>query len=487
MLFLMLISLYTSRVILNALGVEDFGIYNVVGGVVSMFSLISASLTASISRFITYELGTGLKENLNKVFSSSVTIQIGLSIILLILAETIGLWFVNYKLVIPEARMNAANWCYQLSVFSFIIGLISIPYNAVIIAHEKMSAFAYISILEAVGKLTVAWLLLVNPIDRLIFYAILIVLIAFAVRLMYTWYCKKHFDECAYRFVYDKSLFKKMFGFAGWNFFGAGSWILMTQGVNILMNLYFGVAINAARGIAVQVDSAVQKFVSSFTTAIEPQITKSYAVGLHDEMFSLMCRGAKFSFFLMLIMAAPILCETGQILTLWIKIYPDYTVSFVRLAIVVSMIHLLSSTMVTGILATGDIKKYQIIIGNLGMLVLPLSWVTFHYGFSPNMAYVVNIIIFVIQLLYRLKLLKEKINFNSLYFVKEVLIRVFVVSILSLFLPILICSEIDETISRLILVISTCIITTLLSILYVGLSQNERSFVFAQIKKRLIR
>ena len=257
MLFMLLVSLYTSRIILKTLGVEDYGIYNVVGGVVAMFSMISTTLASAISRFLTFELGKQDEENTRKIFSTSVTIQLLFCVIILIIAETVGLWFVNAKLVIPHDRLYATNWVYQFSLLSFCISLVSVPYNAAIVAHEKMSAFAYISILEATGKLIVAYLVMVSPMDKLIFYALLLTSIAIIVRIVYGQYCVRHFRECRYNFQFDKALMKNMFGFAGWNFIGASSMILRDQGCNILINLFFGPAVNAARGIANQVKTAV--------------------------------------------------------------------------------------------------------------------------------------------------------------------------------------------------------------------------------------
>ena len=247
MLLTMAISLYTSRVVLHVLGIEDFGIYNVVGGVVAMFSVISGSLSAAISRFITYELGKGDKEKLVRIFSSSVTIQLGLGLVIIILAEVIGVWFLNEKMSIPENRMYAANWVFQLSILTFVINLISVPYNAAIIAHEKMSAFAYISILEVVAKLIIVYMLLLSPIDKLIFYAILMASVALIIRFVYGFYCKRNFEECTYHFILDKELLKKMFGFAGWNFIGTSAGVLRTQGINILLNIYYDPIVNAAR------------------------------------------------------------------------------------------------------------------------------------------------------------------------------------------------------------------------------------------------
>ena len=483
MLFLMIISLYTSRVILNSLGVDDYGIYNVVGGIVTMFSVLSGSLNAAISRFITFELGTGNKEKLKRVFSSSVTIQLGIAVFFVILAETVGLWFLNYKMVIPDNRLVAANWCFQFSIITFAVNLISVPYNAAIIAHEKMSAFAYISIFEGIGKLIIALCIALNPFDRLVFYALMIAVLSWAVRMIYTWYCKKNFDGCTYHFIYDHDLLKKMFGFAGWNFFGAGSWQLMNQGVNLLLNVYFGVAVNAARGIAVQVDTAILQFVNNFTTAVNPQITKSYASGDRSYMFNLVFRGAKFSYFLMLFFAIPIICETEFILKLWLGIVPDYAVAFARLALIVSMIHVLSNTMITAMLATGDIKKYQIIVGGLGMLVFPLAWLFFYLGLPPETAYLATIIIFLCQLVCRLKLLRDMIGMSPLQYLREVMLAVLVVSVSASILPILLVYILDDNFLRFLIVGISSVTCCTLAIWLIGLNSSERHFFIASVNK----
>ena len=329
MLLLMVVSLYTSRVVLNALGVEDFGIYNVVGGVVAMFTVISGSLSAAISRFITFELGKGDGEGLKNTFSAAVTIQLLLSLVIVLLIESVGVWFLNAKMTIPADRLAAANWVLQFSIVTFVINLVSVPYNATIIAHERMSAFAYISIFEAVGKLAVAFLITVSPIDRLVFYAVLMCAVAVSVRLMYGRYCKRHFTECTYRFRWDKELLRRMSGFAGWNFIGAASAVLRDQGGNIVINLFAGPAVNAARGISVQVNNAVTGFVQNFMTALNPQITKSYASGDRDYMMTLIYQGARLSFYMLLLLSLPVLVNTHYILGLWLKTVPGHTVLFV--------------------------------------------------------------------------------------------------------------------------------------------------------------
>lgn len=487
MLLLMVVSLYTSRVVLNALGVEDFGIYNVVGGVVAMFSVISGSLSAAISRFITFELGRGDSAGLKKTFSAAVTIQLILSLVIVVLIDTVGVWFLNAKMTIPADRLAAANWVLQFSIVTFVINLISVPYNATIIAHERMSAFAYISIFEAAGKLAIAFLITAFPIDRLMFYAILMCVVAVSVRLMYGYYCKKHFTECVYSFYWDKNLLKRMFGFAGCQFFGSGSYILMTQGVNILLNIFYGPVVNAARGIAVQVDGVVQQFVNNFTTAINPQITKSYAANDNEYMFNLIYSGAKYSFFLVLLMSVPIILETETILYLWLKNVPEHTVSFLRLILAIELLYVLSNTMMTAMLATGRIKKYQIIVGGTGMLVFPLSWIFFKFGFAPEVAFVIQFIIFVVQLIYRLFLLHSMIGMPVKDFIHKVIIRAMVVAFISFLIPSIIHYFINcDGIFKLILVVIISLLSTIVTIYYAGLTDNEKNFAYKAIKSKFI-
>ena len=485
LLFTMVIGLYTSRVVLKTLGIEDFGIYNVVGGFVTMFTVLSGSLSAAISRFLTFELGKGNINKLKKVFSSSVTIQIGLSLIIIVIAETLGLWFVNCKMVIPEGRLEAANWVYQFSILSFVVSLISVPYNASIISHEKMGTFAYMSIFEASGKLAVAYGISHAPIDRLVFYGGMILGISLVMRLIYGWYCKKNFEECSYHLEFDIDLLRKMFSFAGWNFFGAGSWQLMTQGVNMLLNVYFGVAVNAARGVAVQVDNAVMQFVNNFTTAINPQITKSYASGDREYMFTLIFRGAKYSFFMLLFFAIPIICETDFILRIWLKEVPVYAPVFIRLATIISLLHVLSNTMITAMLATGNIKRYQIVVGGLGMLAFPSVWLSFYLGCSPEIAYVIIIIVFLLQLTSRLYLLKQMINMPVTSFINEVLIKVVVVTILAFIGPLVVLKVMDDYAIRFFVLGITSVICTSITVFLVGLSSSERSYLCKIVEKKI--
>ena len=482
MLFMMIVSLYTSRVILHTLGVEDFGIYNVVGGVVSMFSVISGSLSAAISRFITYELGKGDKDKLIRIFSSSVTIQIGLGLIILVLAELVGVWFLNDKMNISDGRIYAANWVFQLSILTFIINLVSVPYNAAIIAHEKMSAFAYISILEVIAKLVIVYLLIISPIDKLIFYAILMATVALMVRFVYGYYCKRHFEECTYHFIFDKELLKKMFGFAGWNFIGAASSVLRDQGGNIIINLFCGPAVNAARGIAYQVNTAINGFVSNFMMALNPQITKSYASGERDYMMTLIFQGARFSFYILLLLSLPVIINVHYILTLWLKIVPEHTTFFVQLVLIFTMSESISNPLITAMLATGDIRNYQIVVGGLQMINLPISYVLLRLGFIPETVLIVAICISQCCLAARLYMLRHMIGLSVRQYLSRVYFNVLLVTVLSAIIPCVVFYHLNETFVNVMFICVVSVICTCIVIYYIGCNNQERQFILSKVK-----
>lgn len=483
MLFTMAVSLFTSRVILNALGVEDYGINNVVGGIVTMFSVLSGSLSSSISRFITFELGKGNIERLKTIFSTGVNIQLGMSVLIIIIAEAVGIWFLNTKMNIPTDRMVAANWVFQCAILTFVLNLLSVPYNAAIIAHEKMSAFAYISVVEVSLKLIIVYMLMISPFDRLETYAVLLLLVGAVIRFIYGYYCKRHFEECTYHFVFDKPVLKEMTGFAGWNFLGNGAYMLNTQGVNILMNLYFGVAVNAARGIATQVDAALKQFVNNFTTAVNPQITKSYAQGDLDYMHKLVCRSAKFSAFLMMFFAVPIILETNTILTIWLKTVPDYAVIFLQWIIISSFMDtVLANSLVTSMFATGKIKRYQIIVTTVGCLVFPLSWIAFKLGFEPQVGYILYFIIYTILLFVRLYLLKDMVKLPVMMYIREVLYKLAPIIVVGFAIPGILILTMDAGWLRLILVCLLSVLVTAASEYFIGLSNKEKNFVAEKIK-----
>lgn len=481
MLFTMAVSLYTSRVVLAALGVDDYGIYNVVGGVVAMFSMLSGSLSSATTRFITYELGTGNQENLKKIFSSSVTIQIGLAVLIILLAEAIGVWFLNVKMNIPDARMVAANWVFQFSILTFAINLISVPYNASIIAHERMSAFAYIGILEAIGKLAIAFLIVISPMDKLIFYAILMCAVALIVRFAYGAYCKKHFEECTYHFIFDKDLLRRMFSFTGWNFIGAASAVLRDQGSNIIINLFCGPAVNAARGIAFQVNNAISGFVTNFMTAMNPQITKSYAIGDRDYMMTLIYQGARLSFYMLLLLSLPVLVNTHYILSLWLKIVPDHAVLFVQLVLVFAMSESISNPLITAMLATGKIKNYQLIVGGLQLMNLPISYILIRMGMFPEVVIAVAIVISQCCLAARLLILRGMIGLSIGKYLKKVYLNVLTITVIAAIIPFLMINILTESFQNFILSSLVTLICTGITIYYVGCSKTEQQFILNKL------
>lgn len=479
----LIVSLYTSRVILAALGVEDYGIYNVVGGFVTMFGLLSNSLAAAITRFITFELGTGNTEKLNKIFSSSVTIQIAISLIVVFIIETFGVWFINNKMVIESDRLVAANWCLQMSMVTFCINIIAVPYNALIIAHEKMTAFAYISVLEVSLKLGVCFLVMLSPVDKLISYAILLAVVALVIRTLYAIYCKKNFEESKYRIYFDKDLLFKMFAFSGWNFIGAGAGVLRDQGVNILINIFWGATVNAARGIAQQVSVAATSFSSSFISAINPQITKSYAADDKEHSFQLVIQGARFSYYLLFLISLPVLIETPVILRTWLDIVPDYSIPFVRLTLLYIMTESMSYTMMTLMLATGKIRNYQLIVGGLQLLNFPISYLLLRLGFAPNCTYVIAIILAVICLFVRLFLLKYMTGLHVDEFIKKVILNVLAVSVIGAILPVLVVNLMGESYIRLFVSIGVSTISLIATYWFVGCTKKEREYLLTKIRE----
>ncbi len=477
MLLMMAVTLYTSRVVLNALGVTDYGIYNVVGGVVAMFSIISGSLSAAISRFITFELGRGDKDKLKRVFSSAVTIQFLLAGIIIVLAEAAGVWFLNVKMNIPAERMIAANWVFQFSIITFAVNLISVPYNATIIAHERMSAFAYISILEAIGKLVIAFLITVSPIDKLIFYAILMCVVTLVIRLTYGSYCKRHFEECTCHFFFDKDMFKRMFGFAGWNFIGASSSVLRDQGGNIAINLFCGPAVNAARGIAFQINAAINGFVTNFMTALNPQITKSYAAGDCNYMMTLIFQGARLSFYMLLILALPVLVNTHYILNIWLNIVPEHTAFFIRLVLVFAMSESISNPLITAMLATGRIRNYQLVVGGLQMMNFPISYILLRIGLFPEIVFIVAIVISQCCLGARLLMLRGMIGLSVRKYFKKVYLNIVTVTVIASIIPVFLIGKMQETFLCFVLHSFIAVICSLISIYYVGCNTTERIFI----------
>lgn len=484
MLFLMIISLLTSRYVLQALGVTDYGIYSVVGGFVSFFSLISGALTGACSRFINYEIGRGSEERLKTVFSTSVIIHYSLAIIIAILCETIGLYYVNNYMVIPEARLAAANWCFQISIFNFCTNIITIPYNSALIAHERMSTFAYVSIFEGIAKLLICFVIMVSTFDHLILYALLMLAVQLIVRTVYQVYCKRHFKECKIKFVVDKPLIKHMFSYSSWHIIGNGSGVLKNQGVDLIINLFFGPVLNAAKGVANAVLSAVSGFASNFMIAINPQITQSYARKDLDYMFSLVYRGAKFSYYLLFILSLPIIINSDYILHIWLKEVPDHAVLFVQLALIVTMISSVSNPLITAQNATGNVRNYQLIVGGVQLLNLPFCYLAFKIGMRPEAAYCVAICVEILSLIARLYMIPFTIKeFKPAVFVREVIAKCAMISVISAIPPIVLCFFTQHNFSFFIVNVILCLTSSGLCVFYLGCSTSERAFLLSKVKE----
>lgn len=474
MLVMMFIGLFTSRVVLNALGVEDYGINNVVGGFLGLFAIVTQSMSSTISRYVTFELGRNNAKDANKVFCTSVNIQVLYALVIVLLAETIGLWFLNTKLVIPETRLFAANVVYQLAVVSMVINLISVPYDACIVAHERMSAFAYITLYDAVAKLVIAYLLYLHIMDNLIFMALLNTGVAWSQRAIYLKYCKKNFAECNYHLIFDKGLLKRMFGFAGWNLIGSSSAVLRDQGGTVLLNMFFGPAVNAAQGIAAQINGKVMAFAGSFMTAMNPQITKSYASGDMDYLYKLIYKGSRFSFCLMLFFALPVWLNTHFVLKVWLGIVPDHTVWFARLMMCFVMLEALSNTIVIAVKATEKIKKYQIVVGGLQMLNLPLTYLAFKFGSPSEYQLIIAIFVGHVTLVARLFMTKKLLGLSPLLFFSKVYLKVLSVAAVAMIIPFAVTKSMEEGWICLIVSTSLSLLCVPVSAYFVGCGKDER-------------
>ena len=486
MLFTMGISLFTSRVILQTLGVEDYGISSVVGGVISMFTFINAAMVSSTQRYLNFELVRGDANQLRSVFSTSLQIHALIALAIIVLSETVGLWFLNEKLVIPEARMTAAMWVYQCSILSCAVSIMSTPYNAVIVAHEKMSAFAYISILDVSLKLLVVYLLVVLPFDKLIILAILNLLVQLLIRYIYTIYCHRHFPESYFQFWFNKTLFKEMFGFAGWSFWGNLAAILYTQGLNMMLNIFFGPIVNAARGIAVQVQSAVQQFVGGFQTALNPQITKNYASNNLPQMHSLMFRSARFSFLLLFFLSLPVLMETNFILTLWLKTVPDDAVVFTQIMICISLIYTTANPCVIANQATGKVKIYQMVVGGILLLILPISYVVLKLGAPAYSVFIVHFCIESLAQFSRMYMLRKLIHLPLWQYIKNIYIPIVSTVVIAIILPLVVRMQVAEGWLRFLAVGFTCVLSVGASSYFIGFTKQERVF-FLDKSLRLLR
>lgn len=491
MLFMTIIGLYTSRVILDKLGEVDFGIYNVVSGFVTLFAVISGAMTSATQRFLSFEIGKGSNGNVKDIFSTMIYIHIFLALIILVLGEVAGVWFLNNHMNFPVDRYNAVNWVFQLSLFIFILNVINVPYNGALIAYEKMSAFAYFSIFDAVFKLAICYVITIIHFDKLITYAALMAFIQILLLLMYFAYCSAKFPECRFTGNFNKKYGRNVGAFVGWNLIGSLSTIAKEQGVNVVLNIFFGPVVNAARGIAYQVLSKINGFVANFQMALNPQIIKYYASGEYEDMYKLVFRGAKLSYLLLLTLSLPVVIEASLILNLWLKEVPNYTVIFLQIAIFTALMNTLSNPLVISMQASGKIRDYQIVVGSISLLTLPIVYVVLKTGAEPYMAMIVAFIIEFICHFTRLYMLVRSINFPMLRFLKEVTLRVLVITLLAIILPILANQLIDTIWIRFLIVCFLSIVSTTILGYYIGFNKIERDNlrikIISSIRKKILK
>ena len=488
MLFMMFMGLYTSRIVLQALGESDYGIYNVVGGVVAMFAMISGALNSAVSRFITFEMGTGSEAQLNKVYSTAVTIQLILAAVVVAIAEPVGLWFIDNEMTIDPSRIPAARMVLHFSILAFVINLMSVPQMASITAHENMSAYAAIGIMDGLLRFGTALLIRNSTHDRLVCYAILMTVTVLAVRAAYGIYCRVNFPECRYRPVFDRPLMKEMFSFAGWNFIGVTAGVLRDHGGNILVNVFSGsVAVNAARGVALQLSNAVQSFVTNFMTAVNPQITKSYAAGERDYMFSLMRKSSRMAYYLLLVIALPVLFNMEPLLALWLDEVPQMSVGFARLFLILALSESLSGPLMTGMLATGKVRNYQILVGGLIMLNFPVSYIFLKLGAAPEVTVVVAIVISQLCLFARLYMLRKTMEFPVSAYLKRVYVNILKVTVVAGAVAWNLQSLMPDGWAGFVLGVVACVLCAGLSVLFIGCSSAERNELVQMVMRRIRR
>ena len=491
MLIMMFIGFYTSRVVFKALGISDLGIINVAGSVLAMFSFINETFVTGTQRFLSFAIGEGNPEKLKKTFRCAFTIHVLIATLIFILGETIGLWYVCNKLVVDPNRFTAALWCYQLSIISTVIGIIQIPFQSALIAHEKISIYAYMSIYDAVGALMVAYLIQTIPLDRIIMYSSFTFAVSFMPTFFYNYYCRKHFKECAFRCGYDKEIFKNMVGFSGWNTLGCLSGMGQGAGINLILNAFCGTVINGARGIALQANGWANKFVNSFLAAINPQIVKSYASGDIDRMSVLVINGSRFGCYLFLLLSIPLFLKIDFILNIWLGQCPPYTIALMRIAMLETFFKTMGVLTVTAMHATGRAKLLNIVISPFLLLILPLSYFLFKIGFTPEMVMLANVIPWTIIPLIRVYLLKKCTNnqFSAHKYFVQVYLKTIVMAIMMFMVPFFFSLNIlkSETFIDFMLVSIISVLTSSLVIYYIGINAHYREKLKLIVRQKISR
>ena len=483
---MLLVSLYTSSVILNALGEIDMGIYNAVGGIVTMFSFLSGTMTVACQRFFAQEIGKNNYQELKHVFSLCVTVFIVIALLVVILSETVGLWFLYHKAQ-TAGRMEAAKWVFQLSIISFIFTIVRTPYQGIIIIKEKMKVFTYLSIAEVLCNLGVALVIDNYSNDRLILYAVLMMLVNLIISLYYYLYCNRFYEECKYSFWWKKDKFLEIFGFAGWNMIGALSGICKSQGLNMLLNMFFGPAVNAARAMAYKVFTTVQLFADNFFTAVKPQILKSYSSGNTPDMLKLVMQSSKFSYYLLFLVSLPILLETQPILDVWLKKVPDYTALFTRLVVINALIEVLANPLAVSMQAYGKIRNYHLNCGSFTLTILPISYILLKMHYPPESVFYVSIIICAIAIWIRAVFVKHSVGLSlKQYFIKTIL-PILAVTLITTPLPLYLEMTINSGLNKFLLVGTVSVLMTSLSVLTVGMTGTERKHFFETVQNAIRR
>lgn len=486
MIFLMLISLYTSRLMLQILGIENYGLYNVVAGIIVLFSFLNVALTGATQRFLSFSLGIHNEMHTNNIFCTSVNLHFIIGIVVLVLSETVGLWFFYNALNIPTGRENAALWAYQFAVLTAVLSILRVPYSSLIVSYERMDCFAYFSIIEAILKILPIIILPLFMYDRLIMYSILLTFVNGLILLLFIFYCKRTFVASRYRYIFDKKVFVEMFNYSGWALLGGSANLARGQGVNILFNLFGGVIVNAAMGISNQVNGAVSGFMSNFAMAYTPQIIKYYAEGDYVSFHKLVSVSSKYSFVLMTFITIPIICNIDDILYLWLGSYPMYTTNFCICIFVATLIDAFSAPLWGAIGAVGRMKTYQILMSVIGLMILPYSYVLLSYGFSPVYCIMGNIFVNLGLLLVRVILLKRYSGFSQKQYILKVLVRGLLFFSISFALSKLISPTIPN---KFLMVVFSTFISIIINIsmcCLIYLSKDERQTFIQYIKKKLL-
>ena len=483
MLLMMFVTLFTSRVVLDKLGVTDYGIYNVVGGVVAMLGFLNSSMSNAVQRYLSFEIGKNNDEGVNRIFNVSLLTHAGIAAFVFIALEIAGVWYLNTHMNIPTDRMDAANWVLQCSIFTTLFTIVQVPYNAIIISKEQMGIYAYISILEVILKLLVVYMLAIGTFDKLKLYSILIMIVTIGIMMVYRFYCASKYSEAKFRFVKDWNLLQQIVSFASWNMLGELAWVFTGQGVNIILNSFFGPIVNAARGLAEQVNGAVNRFVANFQTAVNPQLIKNYASNQLEEMKRLLYRSTRFSYYLLLALSLPIILKMDFILHLWLKDVPDYTTGFCQLVLVCSLVSTLSNLLAQVARAYGKIRNYQIVVSVILFMNFPLSYIVLKMGYSPLSTMCVNIGVQGALLFIRLRLTNRMIQMTYANFIKNVLFPVITVTAAALIIPLAIYFMLDNSPISFVIVCLVSFVSVCLSAYGLGMNVNERKYILTTLSK----